>query len=169
MGIHRVTDMATIAPLFDGWPENLARSTLDGCMGEAYANDTLTAAQIVNADFSFLAGDAQCADAQALVENVPDSFLVNTMILAAKDSVWYPVIEKVFGDRAVRGERYAIRKDVHHFDVGKLIAFTKRLPEGVELRPIDGALYRLARSTDWAWDFVGQFSDEADYLRAVWA
>ena len=30
--LYRVTDMNLIVPLFNGWPENLARSTLDGCM-----------------------------------------------------------------------------------------------------------------------------------------
>ena len=48
--LYRVTDMNLIVPLFNGWPENLARSTLDGCMGEAYANPAHTAALVANGD-----------------------------------------------------------------------------------------------------------------------
>lgn len=164
MGIHRVTDMAAIEPLFAGWPENLARSTLDGCMGEAYANDACTAAQIVNADFSFLAGDAQCDEAQALAAYVPEGFRADTLIIAAKENAWYPVIERNFGNRAVKSERYAIRKDIHHFNMERLHGFTQTLPDGVELRLMDGELYRLAQSIEWAMDFVAQFADEADFL-----
>ena len=57
--LYRVSDMSLIAPLFEGWPENLACSTLDGCMGEAYANPAHTAALVVNGDIAFLAGDAE--------------------------------------------------------------------------------------------------------------
>ena len=55
MAIHKVSDMALIAPLFEGWHEKLVCSTLDGCMGCAWTNDGHTAAQIVNGDFGFFA------------------------------------------------------------------------------------------------------------------
>jgi len=164
MGIHRAMDRAILEPLFADWPENLVRSTLDGCMGEAYVNDTHTAAQVVNADFSFLAGDTQCAEAQTLVAHVPEGFHADTFIIAAKEDAWYPLIEQQFGNRAARSERYAIRKDVHHFNPEKLRGFAQTLPEGIELLQMDGERYRLAQRIEWATDFVSQFADEADFL-----
>lgn len=163
MGVVRVGDRAAIAPLFAGWQENLIRSTLDGCMGNAFTNEAFTAAQIVNGDFAFLAGDASCADALALVSHVPEDFQAKVMIVAASDAAWHPVIEQAFGERAERGERYAIRKEGDCFDRARLQALTRTLPEGARLCPMDGALYHTALEAAWSRDLVSQFRDAADY------
>jgi len=100
VGIVRVADMAMVAPLFAGRPENLARSTLDGCMGEAYANDAFTAVQIVNGDFALLAGDAACVEASLLARNVPAGFCGGTLFVSASEESWHPVVENAWGTRA---------------------------------------------------------------------
>jgi hypothetical protein len=51
---------AAVAPLYPGATKGLMLSALQGCMGEIYANEAGTAAQIVNGDFAFPAGDAGC-------------------------------------------------------------------------------------------------------------
>ena len=164
MGIMRVQNMTTIAPLFADWPEKLFLATLTGCMGEAYANSQCTAANISVADFTFLTGDALCPEAAALAVRMPEGAQNSLRIIAPRDAAWCGVVEKAFGERAVRRERYAIRKDVHHFDATALNAFSHALPPGFSLFPIDGALYRQALEVDWSRDFVSQFRNDADFL-----
>jgi len=164
VSIVRVGDMAAIAPLFVDWRESLARSTLDGCMGEAYANDAFTAAQIVNGDFALLAGDAACGEATELAQNVPAGFRAGTLLVSASDERWHPVVESAWGTRAHKGERFAIRKDENRFDTAALEQLAARVPCGIRLAAIDGALYHKALLWDWSRDFVGLFRNEADYL-----
>ena len=163
MGVQAITDRATLAPLFMGWQENLVQAALDGCMGQVFANESLTAARIENGDFVFLAGDASCEEAEALVTGNKPISGPETAIYAAKEPAWYPVIERVHHGRATRCERYAIRKDRHRFDPDTLRTYAATLPDGVLLRPIDGELYRLAMAEHWSRDLVSQFLNEADY------
>lgn len=161
--LYRVADMRLIAPLFDGWPENLARSTLDGCMGEAYANPTHTAALVANGDIAFLAGDAGCPEAETLAGYRPLSMQGRMILLSSRESEWHPVIERVWGNLARKVERYAIRKDVDHFNGDALLRITETLPTGVRLTPLEGELYHKVRAEEWSRDFVSQFRDEEDY------
>lgn len=164
MGIRRVSDMAQVAPLFEGWPEYLLRAVLDGEMGEGYANEAHTAALLYVADFGFLAGDAQAAEAEALAATLPEGHPGGVRFWTPRDEAWAKVIERALGGRAKRVQRYAIRKDVHHFDEARLTALAAALPEGCALHAIDGALYRQALAEDWSRDLVAQFLGEADFL-----
>lgn len=165
MAIFSVTDMARIAPLYAPWPECMPRATLDGCMGEAWANAACTAAQVFVGGFSFLAGDAACPEAAELAAHLPQSHAGGEYYIASHEPEWEPVIEGALGERAVRGWRYAIRKDIDHFDPEHLAQLAQALPEGYTLAAIDGYLYRMALANEWSRDLVSQFADEADYLR----
>jgi hypothetical protein len=162
MAIHRVTDMARVAPLFAGWPDYLFRAVLEGEMGEAYATLDDTAALLHVADLAFLAGDAASPEAGALVSCMPAGS-GGVRFWTPRDEAWAGVIERVLGNRARRAQRYAIRKDVHHFDEARLRSLAARLPEGYSLHAVDGALYRQALAEEWSRDLVSQFRDEADY------
>ena len=164
MSIRQITEMDAIAPLFAGWPENLVQSTLDGCMGRAFANGEHTAARIENGDFVFLAGDARCAEAEELSAGITQAVEPETRIYAAREATWYPVIERVHGNRATRGERYAICKDQHRFNTARLRMYAETLPDGVQIRLIDSELYPLVLAEPWARDLVSQFTDCTDYL-----
>jgi GNAT superfamily N-acetyltransferase len=88
-----------------------------------------------------------------------------TLLIALPDDAWAEAAKRAYADRAISpGERYAIRKDIDHFDPAKLRAFASALPDRVRLSPIDGTLYREALKSDWSRDFVSLFADEADYL-----
>ncbi len=164
MPIRRVTEPALIAPLFAGWTDTLVRSALEGHMGAAYTNDEGTAAQIISGDFVFLAGDAACAEAIALVTHLPEGLGGNMLLLSARDIAWLTVAQTAWGDRAVPGKRFAFRKDVHHFDLLRLRAYSETLPQGVSLAAMDSALYRLALEAEWSRDLVSLFVDEADFI-----
>ena len=156
--------MARIAPLFEGWPVYLFRTVLDGEMGEAYATDNDAAAVLCLPEFSFLAGDASCADAEALAAIVPEGAVCDMRYWAPRDEAWARVIERALDGKARMTQRYAIRKDVHRFDVARLNALTRALPPDCELRAIDGPLYHMALSQGWSCDLVAKFRDEADFL-----
>lgn len=164
MGIIRIEQPYGIAPLFEGWEEYVPRATLESGMGEAYANETRTAAQVFIAGFSFLAGDASCEEAALLAHHLPASHTGGEHFIVPHGAAWEAVVEKAWGAQAVRGQRYAIRKDVHHFEDANLLKLANTLPEGYALAPIDGALYRAALAQTWSCDLVSQFEDEADYL-----
>jgi len=164
MSLHRVTDTARIAPLFEGWADGLIRSTLDGCMGEAYADDACTAARITNGDFALLAGDAASRDAPALAKHVPEDYPGGTLLIVPGNESWRAVVEKAWAGKAVPAERYAIRTDTNRFNPDTLRALRETLPAGVRLAPIDGALYRRALEAEWSRDFVSLFRNEEDYL-----
>lgn len=147
-----MTDMKRIAPLFDGWEETMVWSCLQGVMGRAEANRDYTAGMIVNQDFTFLAG-------------VPDRALLEKAggpILVPRTEDWHPLIEAVFGERAVRETRYAIKKEPGVFDRQRLKAFVSALPEGYELRRIDEALVPVLLSENWSRDFCAAFDSPAD-------
>ena len=164
MAISRVTDMARIAPLFEEWPVYLFRTVLDGEMGEAWANESGTAAVLYLPEFSFLAGDAACADAEALAAFAPEGDAADMRFWAPRDEAWAGVIERALGARVRRTQRYGLRKDVHHFDEQRLRALAATLPEGCSLRAIDGPLYRQALTETWSCDLVVRFRDEKDFL-----
>ncbi len=146
---------ARAAALFDGWTGTLIRSCLQGHMGRLCVNDPAcpTAALIEVGDFALFAG-------------VPSDALLDASrapLLVPQNDAWCAQIEARFGDAVVKAQRYAIQT-VRAFDVKRLTAFAASLPAGYALRPIDGALYRMAMAASWSQDFCALFCDEADYL-----
>lgn len=150
-----MTKLEQIAPLFEGWEETMVWSCLQGVMGRALAGEAGRSALIVNQDFCFFAGE-------------PDEGLVRQAegpILVPRTGDWHPVIERVFGDRAVRETRYAIRKEPGIFDRKKLAALVAALPAGYELRRIDEELVPVLLAESWSRDFCSAFESPADCCR----
>ena len=164
MAIRPAENLTVVQPLFAGWPETLIYAALDGSMGHVWISETNKAAQAVTGDFAFLAGDAADADAITLAAHVPLGHPMDHLLIVPRTSAWDAVIEAVWGDRAARRERYAIRKDEHHFDTERLAAYASQLPDGYRLQPMDGLCYRLALREKWSEDFVKLFHDESDFL-----
>ncbi len=148
----KTDDLARLAPLFDGWEETMVWSCLQGVMGEAYANGDFSSGLIVNRDFCFLAGK-------------PDGTLLEWArgpILVPRTADWEPLIEKIFGDRAVREIRYAIKKEPGVFDRERLEGFAAALPEGYTLRLIDEELVPVLLAETWSRDFCAAFDSPKD-------
>lgn len=153
-----MTDLKRIAPLFDGWEETMVWSCLQGVMGQAAANGDYTAGMIANRDFAFLAGK-------------PDRELVRQAagpILVPRTEDWEPVIEEVFGERAVKEVRYAIKKEPEVFDREKLTGFVSALPEGYRLRLIDEELVPVLLAEEWSKDLCAAFESPADCCERGW-
>lgn len=157
--IYELTLPEKAADLFAGWEETLIWSCLEGIMGRIIADDPEEphSAAAVIGDFTFFAGEP---NEELAGYRSPDK---NFMILTARDAAWDPVIEKVWGGRAKRGERYAIRKEPAVFDREKLSRIAP--PEGYELRLVDEQLYHQCLTEDWSRDLVSQFADYAVFSR----
>lgn len=162
MAVYRVTDTARVAPLFAKWPETMIWSCLQGCMGSAWADDQTapTAALVALGDFGFLAGQPQPQLAAHRPEDAPD-----LCILVPQNEAWARCIEQVYGDRAQRVQRYAVKKEPGVFDQDRLRALAAELPEGYVLQPINAALFAQAKAQQWSYSLCGQFAGWEDYRR----
>ena len=146
-----------IAPLFSGWDETMIWSYLQGNMGYAIADDdgNPSAAQIVNADFCFFAGRP----------NPELTAKAAAPILVPQNEAWSKMIETVWGDRAERVLRYAIKKEPHVFDTDRLTGFAETLPEPYSLRLFDREIYDFSLRERWSADFCSQFGDYNDFSK----
>lgn len=131
-------------------------SCLQGHMGSMAVDDPEhpQAARITVGDISFLAGRPSAALAAGAA----------APILAPRTADWHPVIEAVWGGRAVPYTRYATRKDLHHFDRASLSALSKP-PNGSTLALIDLAAYERLGQSAWSKDLQGQFLNGADFCQ----
>jgi RimJ/RimL family protein N-acetyltransferase len=155
--IYVLDDTSKVSKLFEGCNDTLITSCLQKVMGKIFVTDLeapVSAFAFVGC-FGFLYGEPD----RELVENKPDGFVV----LVPQDERWAALIEEVFSD-ATRVSRYAIRKDTH-FDVSLLREYLQLLPEGYELKPIDGDLYDQCMQLPEMMDFVSSFSDKEHFLR----
>ncbi len=142
--------------------ETVIRSCLQGTMGELYADDDEqpTCAQARLSDFSFLSGDALNICASELVKNITPG---KTWYLVPENERWAELIEAAFCGKCERFMRYAIKKEPGVFDVEKLRGFTKKLPDGYELRMIDRELYYKALENKWSEELVSNLKDYEDF------
>ncbi len=164
MEIGRVTDIAAIAPLFRGSSDTLITSTLEGCMGAAYADRAFTAAMIVNGDFAFPAGDATGEAALALLQKIPLMHSPGKLLFTPPDPAWEQRVRSVWGEQVEESKRYSFYRDATGLDRVKLTALRDCLPAGYRLAQMDGLLYRQAYARDWSHDLVSLFQNEADYV-----
>lgn len=158
-----------VAPLFANWEETLIWTALEGMMGQVMVLDGAKAvpkAAICQAgDFVFLAGDALLPEAEQLLLAMKRKLQDRFAILTPQNESWEVLIQRVFGQEAKAGERYAIWKDGSAFDREHLRQLAQTLPEGVSLEPIQGDLYDVALSVDWSRDFCSQFESKEDFAR----
>ncbi len=160
--ITQLKNPAQAAPLFAGQTDSLIASGLSGSMGRVYMHAQHGgAAQLVVGDFCFFGG----APDEALLAHVPADFASDELILTPPDSAWQRLLEQVWGARAARGERYALTLPPDGFDPERLRRLANQLPQGVQLRAMDGSLYRQALEHGWSRDFVGLFASGEDFAR----
>ncbi len=152
-----VTVNEKTAALFAGWDETMVWSCLQGCMGRDMTDDpeNPTAAWITVGDFCFLVGIPNLE----LVQNI------SAPILVPRTENWNPLIDQVFGKRAKKASRYAIKKESDSFDRKMLVGFMGALPMCCNMQLINQHTYELARGEAWSADLCAQFEDYEDYRR----
>ena len=154
--IYELEDTSKVEALFDGWEETLVWSCLQKVMGKIYVTDPNSprSAFAFVGCFAFYAGEPN----RELAEHKPEGFVIMT----PRDARWAALIEECYPD-AKRAVRYAIKKNTR-FDLEALRRELSRLPEGYELRPIDGELYDLCLQDPVTRDFVSCFGSREKFM-----
>ncbi len=169
MSIYQLTSgkMSVIAPLFEGWDESLIWSCLQGIMGEAWANqkENPKSARIVLADFCYFAGEANHELVTRGIKTQSRDFLIMVPPQDQNGSAWAQEIEKAYGRRCKRVERFAIKKEPGIFDRDKLEKIVAGLGSQYQVGLITEEIFRQTREQPWAKDFTSQYADYNEYLR----
>ena len=155
--IHEIEDTSKVEKLFEVWEETLIYSCLQKVMGKVYVTDIdepKSAFAFVGC-FGFFAGEPN----RELVINKPEGFV----ILVPQNEAWEELIEDVYPD-AKKMTRYAIKKDTR-FDTDSLSKNLQMLPEGYELREIDGEIYDRCLEDPVTSEFVSLFESKERYLK----
>ena len=155
--IYELKDTSKVKELFTGAVDSLVTTCLEGMMdSKIYVTDLddPRSAMAYLAEFAFFAGepDRELASfkPKGVVGMVPSS------------EAWAKLIEDCFPG-VQRWTRYAIRKDTT-FDRAKLERLAASLPEGYEIKPIDGDLYDKCLAEPLFTDGVCHFASKAAYL-----
>ena len=154
--IFELEDTSKVEALFAGWEETLIYSCIQKVMGQVFVTDKenpVSAMAFVGV-FAFLAGEPD----RELVLGKPDGFI----IMVPQDDRWSELIEDCYPD-ARKVTRYAIKKDTV-FDREYLTNTVAKLPEGYELKKIDGDLYDLCLEDPVTTEFVSVFGSKERYL-----
>lgn len=150
--IQKCENMSLAERLFSGWQETMIWSCPQGAMGAVYASGDASVLAALG-DFCFFAG----APEEALARFCPPECSGGIRILVPRDTGWSEVIESAYGSRGVKGTRYAFRKTCRGFDLRRLEAFARTLPQGVSLRELNREWYEECRKDGWCRDFVSLF------------
>ena len=154
--VYELADTAKVTPLFEDWPETLIWSCLQRVMGKIYVTDLekpQSACAFVGC-FAFFGGEPD----RELVLYKPAGFVIMT----PQNEAWAACIEACFPD-AKKRTRYAIKKGTR-FDVSRLRRMVHKLPDGYELKQIDGTLYDECLRNQLTADFVASFNGKEHFL-----
>ncbi len=155
--IYELKDRSKARHLFAGMEDSMIASCLQGMMdSRIYVTDPEHPRSAMGhlADFVFFAGEPD----RELVEGKPKGFAV----LVPPTEAWARLIEECFPG-AGRWTRYAIKKDTK-FDRAKLEKLASSLPEGYEIRRVDGDLYDKCLAEPLFTDGVCHFGSRESYL-----
>ena len=154
--IFETVDMEKVRPLFEGWDDTAVFSCLEGVMGKVLVTDLESprSAAAVIGGYAFLTGE-------------PDPELVGfkregDFVMVPQSEDWSRLIEERFPD-SERAIRYALKKDTR-FSRERLLKMAAALPEGYELKRLDGELYDQCVSEPALFDQVGAFGSKEKYL-----
>lgn len=84
---------------------------------------------------------------------------------SSQKASWENLIRQVYGDKARQVTRYAVKKEKHIWDMGKLQEAVDGLPSGYSLCLIDEELYWKCLEKDWSRDLVAQYRDYEQYRK----
>lgn len=159
--IYEVKGTEKIKKLFGNWQETMLWSCVQGVMGHLYADaaDIPQSVMAILGDFCFFAGTPN----SELVSYKPQWCRQDFIIMTAYTQEWFAVIEAVYGKKAKKVSRYAMKKESDVFDKVKLKAFSESLKSDFVLRMIDKEMFDDCRRQNWSRDFVSMFADYDEY------
>lgn len=149
--------MEKAAALFSGMKGTMITSCLTGTMGKVYLSDNAAAAYL--GDLSFYIGTPD----EELLLFKPDE-KSSFVIMVPGSPAWEPLLEEIYGQKAKKITRYAIRKDTV-FDRERLERLKARLPQGFSLEMLGEDVFDYCQKNPWCCDWVSQFSSFEDFSR----
>ena len=154
--IYHLEDTSKVRDIFAGWEDTCVWSAQQKVMGVILVTDTEAPRSAIAyvGCFAFCAGEPD----RELLLGKPDGFFV----MVPENEAWCTLMEECFPD-CKRVTRYAIRKDTK-FDRARLEQYRKMLPDGYELRRIDGELYDLCLTDPETASFVACFESKEQFL-----
>lgn len=159
--VYEIRSSEKTNQLFENWDETIVWSALQGIMGKMYVTDPVNpcSAIIISGDFCFLAGleSRELACCESLWNSG------GFKIMVPRNAEWERTIEEVYGERARRTVRYAMKKEKDVFDRRKLEGIVDALSGEYELQLIDEGIYDQCRASGWAVDLVSQFENYEAY------
>ena len=154
--IYHLEDTSKVRDIFAGWEDTCVWSAQQKVMGVILVTDTETPRSAIAyvGCFAFCAGEPD----RELLLGKPDGFFV----MVPENETWCTLMEECFPN-CKRVTRYAIRKNTK-FDRARLEQYRKMLPDGYELRRIDGELYDLCLTDPETASFVACFESKEQFL-----
>ena len=154
--VYRLEDTSKVRDIFAGWEDTCVWSCLQKVMGTILVTDPEVpkSAMAYVGCFAFCTGEPD----RELLLGKPDGFFV----MVPENEAWCTAIEECFPG-CKRVTRYAIRKDTK-FDRAVLTKYLETLPDGYELRRIDGELYDACLTNPETADFVSCFESREKFL-----
>ncbi len=154
--VYELDDTTKAEKLFEGWEETLVYSCLQKVMGKIFVTnkEAPKSAMAYVGCFAFYAGEPD----KELVTNKPAGFVIMT----PQNKAWEACIEECFPD-AKKATRYAIKKNTR-FDRTYLQGVVEQLPDGYEIKAIDGEVYDTCLADPVTADFVSSFGSKERYL-----
>lgn len=158
-------DISKIAHLFKNETDTLILSGLQFCHPCLFiSNDSYSAVKLYIADFCFIAGDIESCEADELILYRNENPKHNLHFLIPSTERWSERVKSLYGEKANAFKRYALSKTVNKFNLEKLETYTKELPTGYELKPIDENIYPETFKHKFSSDFCSNFNSVEDYL-----
>ncbi len=161
--IIKINDTDKVENLFEGCTDSSIWSCLQGIMGAVYAPlmEQSDCAVAIIGEFAFYVGKPN----KELITYKPDDYEGDFIIMVPQNEEWSMLIEEMYGDKAKRITRYAIKKEGDVFDREKLKAFVAELPNEYELAMIDEHLFKKCGEEAWSREFVSNYKDYDMYKK----
>lgn len=161
--IYEVANNKKVEELFAGWDETMIWSCLQGVMGHIYVADkgAPVSAMAILGDFCFFAGEPDVE----LAAFRPSWYSRDGIIAVPGNAGWSEIIERIYGERAEKVTRYAIKKEQNVFDKGRLKKIVSGLSEHYTLKLMDEEIFSYCKKTRWCGDFVAQYTDWEQYQK----
>ena len=162
-------NLKLITGLFEGWDNTSVRASLEGNIGEIWADDEKSpqVAKIVVNNECFFAGDTSLEGAKELLLHIPPNYEFEEMNLFPINESWDKLIEEIYyskdPEQYEKYFRYSFKKDSNLFSKVKLEQFVKQLADDYKIVPFDEKLFHTLQKQEWSKFHGSNFTNFADF------